>query len=434
MSSIAPTDSVSSTGKRSKPGKRERQQARSAVGSSGGVPASSSKAAIFARGASSDPVPQPGKFPVVFSTGAGEPTRDQEFAIPIEKTFPLFGSVVDKYKRNPRYAEFRAHSEFTDPVFGTHLAVCSLLRLAQQMVHAHVNMGLPQGDFAPIASSDIRIPSALSSVVNQFGEFSSPTIGTRFLLRDYENAVKRVVYLADQLWTSGNSQKIFARAWLPMSNDDGNFKTIVANRLQEFISDADLSILPTVLEDAVLSGEVPEAWDQVKQTLADPPERGQVDRRDRFDFLFKAYADVGQFTTAFTTESALAALRELDLSWDSPSAGHLNWQYSAKQRFSYVSNEWAKLSAAYAQFFDLSSGLVSRQSATGSHAQMAEVTSVEGVTVLKTFIALSAPEFSLAACFPPTCVFVGGITRRVVVTTSLNVAQRATEFCQIDWR
>lgn len=434
MSSIAPTDSVSSSGKRSKPGKRERQQARSAVGSSGGQPASSSKAAAFARGGSSDPVPQPGKFPVVFSTGAGEPTRDQEFAIPLNKAYPLFGSVVDKYKRNPRYAEFRAHSEFTDPVFGTHLAVSSLLRLAQQLVHAHVNMGLPQGDFAPIASSDVRIPSALSSIVNQFGEFSSPTIGTRFLFRDYENAVKRVVFLADQLWTAGNSHHIFNRSWLPMCSDDKNFKVIVASRLLEFISDADLSILPTVLEDAVLSGEVPEAWEQVKDVLGDPPAEGQVDNRDRFDFLFKAYGDVGQFTTAFTTTAASAALQELDLPWNAPSAGHLNWQYSTKQRFSFLADQWAKLSASYAQFFDLSSGLLSRQSATGSHAQMAQVTSIEGVTVLKTFIALSAPEFSLAACFPPTCVFVGGITRRVVVTTSLNLAQRATEFCQIDWR
>ncbi|AAN86835.1 capsid protein [Penicillium stoloniferum virus S] len=434
MSSIAPTDSVSSSGKRSKPGKRERQQARSAVGSAGGKPASASKAAAFAQGGSSDPVPMPGKYPVVFSTGAGEPTRDQEFALPVHKAFPLFGSVSDKYRRNPRYAEFRAHSEFTDGVFGTHLAVSSLLRLAQQLVHAHVNMGLPLGDFAPLASSDVRIPSALASVVNQFGEFSSPSIGTRFLLRDYEHAVSRVVFLADQLWTNGNSHHIFARSWLPMSNNDGNFKTIVASRLLEFISAGDLSILPTVLEDAVLSGEVPEAWEQVKDLLGDAPGVGQVDRRDRFDFLFKSYADVGQFTTAFTTQAASDVLTELGLPWNSPSAGHLNWQYSTKQRFTFLADTWAKLSAAYSQFFELSSGLATRQSATGSHAQMVDLTSVEGVTVLKAALALSAPEFSLAACFPPSCIFVGGITRRVVVTTSLSVSQRATEFCQMDWR
>lgn len=433
MSSIAPTDSVSSAGKRSKPGKRERNAARSLVSESGGKPASSSKAAAFAKG-SSDPIPMPGKFPVIFQTGAGEPTRDQEFAIPVDKLTPLFGVVQDKYRRNPRYAEFRAHSEFNDGTFGVHLSVSSLLRLAQQLVHAHVNMGLPQGDFAPLASSDIRIPSALASAVNQFGEFSSPTIGTRFLLRDYESTVQRIVFLADRIWTNGGTLNEFQRSWLPMSNSDGNFKTIMAGHLLSFLEGADLSILPTVLEDAVMSGEVPDAWEEIKGALGGPSSDANDKRRDRFDFIFKTYADAGQFTTAWTTPEATAVLTELGLSWPQPSAGHLNWQYSTKQRFSFLADSWAKLSAAYSQFFELSTGLATRQAATGSHAQMVEVKTVEGVTVLKTFIALSAPEFSLAACFPPACVFVGGISRRVVITTSLNVQQRATEFCQMDWR
>nr|WQF62552.1 coat protein [Aspergillus ochraceopetaliformis partitivirus 1]WRU22294.1 coat protein [Aspergillus ochraceopetaliformis partitivirus 1] len=433
MSSVAPTDSVSNQPRRSKPGKRERQANRSAIGSTSGAPASATKAAAFATGVG-DPIPQPGKFPVVFPTGAGEPTRDQEFAIPLPRLSSTFPSVVDKYKRNARYAEFRAHSDFSDAVFGAQLSASFLLRLSQQVVHAHVNMGLPQGDFAPVSSSEVKIPQALAAVVRQFGEFSVPALGTRFLLADYECLVKRLILSASQVWLGQGTAAVLTRSWLPMSNTDKNFKALIAFQLNQFLADADLRVLPTVLEDAVLSGAVPDAWEEIKSTLGNPPDEGERDQRDRFDFVFKAQADEGHFTTAWTTAEATSALAELNLYWPQPQAGHLNWSFPAKQTFSSLAEQWARVSTTYSEFFELSSGLVNRSEASGTPSQLAEVVSVEGVTVVKTLIALSAPEFSLAACFPPTCVFVGGVDRRVVVTTSVNVGQRATEFCQLDWR
>jgi len=295
-------------------------------------------------------------------------------------------------------------------------------------------MGLPQGDFAPVASSDVRVPQALASVVQQFGEFQSATVGTRYLLRDYESTVARIVYTALLIWNNGGVRDHLRRSWLPMSADDGNFKAIVAARLNAFLANADVQLLPTVLEDAVNSGEVPEAWENLKQFFGDEPDDGQPDTRDRFDFIFRRYNDVGQFVTAWTSANATAVLAELGLEWPNPQAGQLNWNFGTKVTFTSLANAWAKFSAAYSQFFELSTGLATRQSACGSLAQMAQVTSVEGVTVVKTFLALSAPEFSLVACFPAPCVFVGGLDRRVVLTTSLNVPQRATEFCQNDWR
>ncbi|AKR15081.1 capsid protein [Pseudogymnoascus destructans partitivirus-pa] len=434
MSSVVPTDSVSSSGtKRGKPGKRERAAAKSAVGSSGGQPASSAKAKAFAFG-SSDPVPMPGQFPVVFQTGAGEPTRDQEFALDTPELSKQFPSVTDRYTRNPKYAEFRANAQLTNGQFGTHISAAFFLRLAQQIVHSHVNMGLPQGDFAPIASSDVRIPAGLASITSQFGEFSSPTIGTRFLLRDYEATVSKLVFIADKMWSEGANRDIIRRSWLPMSSSDGSTKVLVAEALLRFIETADVSISTNILEEGVLSGTVPDAWESIKSVLGEEPAAGQVDRRDRFDFLFKSYADVGQFVTTFSSTASAAVLDELDLDWVSPSAGHLDWSYSPKTRFSYLADQWAKLSAAYAQFFELSSGQATRQAATGSHSQMVQVSTTEGITILKTFMALPAPEFSLVACFPASCVFVGGLARRVIMTTSLNVTLRGTEFLQRDWR
>lgn len=431
--SVAPNESVSSTGRKaSKPGKRERQQARSAVGSTGGKPASHYKASLFAAGGG-DPVPQPGKFPVVFATGAGEPSRDQEFSYTPPVLASLVSGLSGRFVQSPGYAEFRTNADITDDQFRNQLSAAFLLRLAQQTVHAHVNIGLPQGDFAPVASSDVRLHSSLSAVVSQFGEFASPTLGTRFLLCDYEATVARLVFAATRAWTSGPNGSI-GRLWLPMSPRDGVTRLLVADRLNDLLSPLGFSFGPGVLEEHLLSGSVPDVWENIKNTIGDPPGEGQQDMRDRFDFLFKSYADVGQFTTAFSTLENTAALLELRLVWQSPSAGHLDWQFNVKSAFSSLSEAWARVSAAYAKFFEMSSGLSLRSSACGSHSQMAHVSTVESVTVVKTHMAMSAPEFSLVACFPASATFSGVLSRRVVVTTPLSVKQRATEFCQQDWR
>jgi hypothetical protein len=433
-STVAPGDSASSSGKKKKPGKAERAVRRSQVGSVPGQAASAAKASAFASG-SDFPAPQPGRFPVVFQTGAGEPSRDLDISLNGDPILANLAEFPSRFTMNAKYSEFKAHAEITDAEFATDISVSALLRLAQQVVHSHVNMGFPQGDFAPVSSSDVRLPASVSAYVSQFGEFSVPALGTRFLLSGYAETVKRLVWLANQMANrrDGNP-RLLERFWLPVTARDPVFKLIVADRLNNLLSSAGVSVAVKELEDGLLSGAVPDAFENVKEAIGETPGVGETDKRDRFDFLFKSYADVGVFTTAFTTTDNTASLLELDLLWSTPSAGHLDWQFNVKTAFTEMADRWAKVSTTYAQFFEMSSSLTNRSSASGSQAQMAIVSDVDTVAIVKTHLALSAPEFSLAACFPATAVFSGGLSRRVVVTTPLSVKQRATEFCQLDWR
>jgi len=375
------------------------------------------------------PKPQPGKFPIVFQTGAGEPARDQYFAIDERVLETSLGQFPKRFTFNAKYAEFKSHAELEDPDFTKDLTVAALLRLAQQVVHSHVNLGLPQGDFAPVASTDVKIPASVAAFLSQFGEHTVPALGTRFLFSDYENTVRSIVWCAEQVRRNGAGGAPMRRSWLPVRSGDGHTKTIIASRLMAFLQNADLAITPTVLEEAVLSGDVPDAWESIKPVLGETDER-----RDRFDFLFKSYGDAPHFVTAFTTPSATGVLSELDLSWTSPSAGHVDWTFNVKELFTRLSDSWARKSATYALFFELSSSQSNRTAAMGSQSQMAKVRTSDGITVIKTHLALSAPEFSLAACFPASGVYTGDLPRRVVVTTPLSVDQRATEFVQLDWR
>lgn len=438
MSSIAPNESASSiNSKKSRPGRKERQASRSAVGSSGGVPASKAKAFAFGSGGMDDPVPQPGKFPVVFQTGVGEPTRDQEFAYSPQTLTNAFSDLSPRYADNPKFAEFVNVSEQTEEAFRDWLTIVSLLRVAQQTVHAHVNLGLPQGDFAAVSTSEVLIPSALSVVIQQFGEMSIPSTGTRFLLKDYPSAVKHLVWAANRVKEHGEAKDVLSSSWFPLSYNDGVTKLVVANAVAAWFQKHHRVTLEIKnLEDSIISGDLPDGWDVLKHFLGPPrlPTASGVDPRDRFDFLFKKYANADAAKNAFTANGAAGTLTELGLHLSSTAVGTVSWKFNAKQSFSELAEQWARTSAAYAQFFELSSGVANRSAAKGSLAQFAQVTNREGVVILKTTMAVSAPELSLAACFPPTVLVSPEPERRVIVTTSLNVSQRATEFCLKDWR
>nr|QKK35394.1 capsid protein [Erysiphe necator associated gammapartitivirus 2] len=432
-STVAPSDSASTSGRKNKPGKRERQARKSQVSAPVGQPASQSKAAMFASGGG-EPTPQPGRYPIVFQTGAGEPSRDQLFSLELSALSDVVTSFFSNYVKNPKFAEFRAHAGTTNAEFNKMISVSFFLRLAQQLVHAHVNVGLPQGDYSNVSSTDVRVTGAVAAAVGQYGEFTVPALGTRFLFSDYDSTVIRLIWAAKEIDRGRAVSDVIGRLWLPTHASDGFTKLYVAQMLSDFLLTVDLQIPVSVLKDAVLSGTVPDAWENIKGALGAPPSPGQPDRRDRFDFIFKSQRDAPHFVQDWTEARATTVLTELGLEWNDPGPDQVNWSIPYKQLFTELSLKWAQLNAAYAQFFEMSSGLANRSAAGGSQAQMADVTTTDQITVLKTHLALSAAQFSLAACFPPECIFEGGLPRRVVLTTPVSVSQRTAEFCQQDWR
>lgn len=426
-SSVAPSDSASAAGgKKNRPGKNARK-AKQASSASSVTRTSASE--FFASQAPVGPIPQPGMYPVVFQTGIGEPTRDTEFQYSARNLNQLTYQLSDKYTYNPRYAEFSNHSGYTDDLFDRDLKRMFLLGLAQQTVHSHINMQLPMGDFSSISSTDLPVPTALSSVIREFGEFQQPGLGTRYLLCDYTTTVSSLVHTASEL-TGDNpkDQRVIRRNWLPMKGKDKRTTFIIGKALAEFIANGlgvrlSLSELTNYLFDSRW-----DAFDNLKPLLGDTD-----DRRDRFDFLFSGYGTELQFTQKFTGPGPGGVLSELGLEWHNPDVSHMNFSFLAKVTFPELVDDIARKKSALTKFISCTTMLSNRLAASGSAAQLSSVSTDNGVTVVKTRTALSAPELSLLACFPPSCFVDEGDPYNVVVTTSIAVSTRATEFLQLDW-
>lgn len=431
-SSVQPSDAISSSKKKSKPGKSERAAKRASSAVS--MPADAGKAAQFAAGARGDPVAQPGRYPVVFSAGVGEPTRDTNFALDIPSCLAIAQGFSSRYASHPKYAQFKADTEQDDAEFTQHLGGAFLLGLAQQIVQSHVNMALPLGDFSPVFSTDLKLPGAFRPILSQFGEFQDHNLGTRFLLEDYHQTVRHLIFSANLFM--GDQMKEGARPWLPLGPEDGHSRCVLGSALSGWLEATHGISLSGSLVSAVFSNSVPESWEGIKPLLTTNPSAPPNEdlTRDRFDFLFTRYATGAAFVVAFTSDSATAVLKELKIPWRNPSAGHVDWDFRPKEVFSSLADRWGKISAAYARFFEMGSSLASRPVAQGTMAQFALVRTTDEVTVIRSVVALSAPQLSLLSCFPPGGILNGSYTRNVVVSTPIPVQIRATEFCQQDWR
>ena len=428
IQSVTPSDSASQQvqKKKNRPGKNARM-ARAALtppASSVTSPKSMSSASQFASAAVPPPIPQPGKFPVVFDTGAGEPTQDEIFSYDHRQIRKIIEPFPDRYIYSARYAEFSASAGYTDAAFSADVMQFFLLGLAQQTVFTHVNMGLPLGDFSAIASTDVFHFASLRAIISQFGEFSVPTLGTRFLLSDYVSTVSSLVHAAKKLDGSAADMNVLDRLWLPMSPRDKRTKHIFATSLQKYASSFGVKLDPIPLAENLFEQEDP-AFNAVKVLFGDDS--------GLFDFLFAPLDNSADWVAAFTPGEAQRALTALGLVWKKPNTAHLNFSFLAKVEFPILLDEWARKKATITKFFSCASSVTSRSTALGSTAQLTDVSNVSGVTLIRALLALSAPEFSLLACFPPSAYARLPDDYKVRMSTSIPVVVRSTEFAQLDW-
>jgi hypothetical protein len=430
---VLPSESVSNAPpiRKSRPGKAQRAAKKAA-----GVPSqasaqtgatSVSNASAFARKMSFIPTPQPGKFPVVFPTGAGEPTRDAYMAIDGTSLANCFGDLHDEYLGSARYAEFSQNAGIEDEVFARDVASSSVLGVCQQIVHAHLNMGLPMGDFSSISSTEVFNPVAIRAIVHQFGEFSVENLGTRYLYKAYDHEVTALVRTAKRIAASDVPDIInaFKEHWLPTSVNDPRTGFILSAKLAKRLLEFGVSMDVTAL-CAAMFHQPSTAFDVVKGVL--PP-----GERTLYDPLFGPYADRAAFAALFAGQNGRDILTNLSLDWGGRAAADLNFNLSPKVEFPDLMRPWLLKKTTLMKFFSCGTGAAQKAVASGAASQLSEVFTREGITVVKSRVAVPSHEFSLLSCFPASALVEDLGEMRVVLTTSISTAVRATEFIQLDW-
>jgi len=426
VSTIAPSDSVSnvpesSVPKKPRPGKNQRAKAKS------DVPKSTSKFVPK----NTTPVPQPGKFPVIFATGSGEATRDVEIAYKPATVAGLLTNFDPALALHPKYAEFSQYSGFDQPTFRKWLVTSGLMFMCQHTLWSHVKMGLPVGDFGSIGSTDLKILRSEMMALSQIGEFSADELGSRYLLADYPATIASLVRAARGVYhSSGSVQAVnqhLESSWLPVGNEDRRTRFLLSRALSNWVSEHfGLHLNSSITLSDLWSGTIPAWWDAVKTLL---PQQG----RNRFDFLFNTLSTDAAFVTEYGSQNRLAVLQEIGFTWSIPrTAASLRWNSTPKTEFSSLADQIARAYPALTKFFSMGSSQTLKSEAVGSRSQLSIVETIQGVTVVSAKMTLSAPELSLLSCFPAEMVVDQLDPYQVRATTSIPIGVRRTEFIQLD--
>jgi len=429
-STLAPSDSVSQTApveqkKRQRPGRRQRQPG-SAAQSAPPVPTG---AQTFSRSAPSAPVPQPGKFPIVFPTGPGEPTRDVNFSLSPMVLSQIFSGFVDALELNPKFVEFSQHAGYQRPLFERDLTRLGLLGLVQQIAFSRIGMGLPLGDLGPVGVTDLYQFKSVAAALSQFGEFRSDVVGARFVLSDYLSTIHSLMRAAHQTIQNVDQGDVLRRTWIPTRPNDSRTRMIVATAISNWLAlNYGTWIEIPLLIDSLMSGAVPPWWGEAISRLF------PVAERHRFDFLFEAVNTAHDFVAIYAIQENLDTLAVLGLSWEGDrNVAELAFDMNVKERFTSMADELIRRRPAIAKFFSLSSTQSWKASASGKLSQLAMVETVQGVAVFSSRLALSAAEASLAVCFPSTAIIVWHDPYQVVMTTAVPISTRRLEFILLDW-
>jgi hypothetical protein len=413
--------------RRKRPGKNQRDAARQSSVST--APSQLPSAIQFAGGSNFNPQPQPGKFPIVFPAGAGEPTRDSFFELNGLAVDQSISGLPGEFINSSRFAEFSANAGITDEEFESEMIIASLLGLAQNVVHAHTNLGLPLGDFSAISSTDIYLPSSAYQVIKQFGEFSVESLGTRFIFLDYESEVKALVRAAKMvsLNKTHDVHDIIQSMWWPVKKKDQRTSYILAVKLQGYFQRFGVTLELDGLLASLFSGTMPDGFTAIKHVLPNT-------HKELFDPLFKRYTTESEFRALMVPPADdLSIQTELQLGGLDLDGANLRWSLVPKVVFPELAGPWLRKKPTYTKFFSSLCGSQVKAEATGSPVQLSSVSRTEGITIVRSHVAVSAPEFSLLACAPATGHFPVTTALNVVMTTSLAVKERLTEFVQRDW-
>lgn len=385
----------------------------------------------FARKASYAPTPQPGKYPIVFPAGAGEPTKDSFMALDGFSLFRCFAEMPDNFSNSERFAEFSMNATYEGHTFRKELTVANLLCLAQRIVHSHQNMGLPMGDFSAVSSTETFTMRSAMAVIEQFGEFSESYLGTRYLFKDYSSEVTALVRTAKAISDCNGAEGYIAAHllshWLPCRVNDKRTAFIVANKIRGYFQERGI----TLKLDDLCSGVFNEKFPAFNAALSVLPE----DDQEQFDILFTGYNNQQEFRAKFFgTNSHHEVLDTLGLPWPQEISNALNWNVIPKMVFPDLAETWLRKKPTIAKYFLIENGLVQKSEAMGSAGQLSSVDHANGVTLVKSKVALSAPQFSMISAFPPCGLFEDCEEYRVVLPTSIHVNTRAIEFQLNDWK
>jgi hypothetical protein len=339
----------------------------------------------------------------------------------------MLSEVTDAFSNNPAFTEFMNYANINPLIFHQELTAAVFLSVAQQIVQAHVNMGLPAGEFYSLASTKLPVPNSIAAFARQFGELPLEGLGKRFILADYHTTVSSLVMAASYALACTKEKPELAPSylWLPTSRRDPRTVWCIAVGMSKWLKEhAGAEVETQTLADLLFTGVAVPTWLRTLFRLGG--------RENTFNPFFTQLADEQAWRNFINARSVEFQL--LDLSAEGLKVTNLDFDFDVQSSFPLLARRWLRRVPAIERFFHCASILDEASSSQGSMAQFSEVEVTRGITQVTCLSALEPNQFSLLVCLPPKALIDPSTEFLVTVTTSAGTFGALNAFFQQDWK
>lgn len=383
--------------------------------------------------------PQPGKFPVVFKVTAGLP-KIQVFSIPLPTVFyanisQLFDIITSQQKFIKLNQQAFNNAPNRIQAFKRRFESAALLAMAQQIGYTKQAQHLPFGDLGPLMSAFLPHLRTVRMICQQYGDFSIDQLGQLGRIHHFEDVIASIVRAAFRIWVEDAdavqepvsdvaAQRSLSLWWLPMNDYRRHTHVVLCNMLRNLAQQHAPWIDIPLTTTRLFTGTAPPWLPALVAAIDDE------DITDHLPWLFQPEPQ-----TAAAWIARAPNLTALGLRWDNPVDLDLFWAIRPKRTAINLISMWANTDINYIQQYFHTLDKQTGTSEQGTSLQIAQIEdNLEDsmVVTVRAQVDVTADQYSLAACFPPTSLVVTPRRTDVHLATVENVGELRAQWIFTD--
>jgi hypothetical protein len=359
------------------------------------------------------PKPQPGKYPIIFSTTTGTPVKEVAASTSWQQVDDHATRVLDILKYMPEYNKYLASVADARDLALRNVAPTTTVNIEQQirstfplvvaqnMVRCARNNGRSIQGLSWLDKTELTHIRALREIATQYGYTENAETGVILVNEELLSQARKGVRLANSIRTTNQDTRNHGRtSWLPISVDDKDFYTKVRHLIFLWLRREDLDFIYPLEDETLFVTATPPPWkpclteDQWKQIVWAYTDRPNTEA----DWV----KHLNKIPDEFYVD--LPAQRPVDNNGAARSytAADTAFGLDHARLFSEIADKWERIAKALDSVFHVAG--TASCSTQGTYSQIG--TSVfdheSCVAIYENQVAETISDASLAICFPPT--------------------------------
>lgn len=344
------------------------------------------------------------EYPEVFQVSPSDPKEMTNVTPELSSYLQNVLNIYEFLRASPKYISFLSNiiqvGLYNEAEAQRIIVANAFLALAQQIVCSYQTGHGTVGNWSVISRHPLPFIQAFRINASQYGETNMPLIGEKLQIKDYDQTIKRIIRVADDIST-GTSDRWTWTTWesiLPLDKYDTTTDDILHVLLNK--------VLANCIPNTNIRDESPLFTNLIPPTLNALYSANLIGTElwNAIQWLYGNRPATAQQWINDLANHGPVLMYPPPPGYDSQNRGlHLSWNSNFNQRANHLFSVWDKFEPSIRDYFKLIDVKL-LDGTIGQPTQIGEPFSYEDETIngIRYIYATSAKAASMAACYYPT--------------------------------